>query len=76
MIDDGFKYPLGIVTKKELRIMYGFSRETLRKLLNEKYFDQLLQFDYSKTSHHLSPRAFRFFVQSYGTPDGKIPDPS
>lgn len=66
-MDDQFKHT-GVISKKELCQLYNISRETLRKLLNEKYFENLQAVDYEKKSTLLSPKQFRVFRDLYGDP--------
>ncbi len=48
--------------------LFDISRETLRKLLNEKYFENLVEVGYSKTSNYLTPKQYAVFTDLYGEP--------
>lgn len=54
------------MTKKELATLHRMSSDTLRKLLNEKYFEFLEPFGYKKNSKILQPHVVREFTRIWG----------
>lgn len=56
------------MTKQELAQAYNISRETLRKLLNKRYFEELSKLGYRKEDNYLSPCVIRKFYELYGEP--------
>lgn len=56
------------MTKKEFRQTYNISATTLRKLLNERYYDELKNVGYIKHDNYLSPSVVRKFFDLYGKP--------
>lgn len=55
-----------VITKADLAAKYGISRETLRVLLNEKYYLQLSEVGYEKNSRLISPKVLNKFIEIYG----------
>jgi hypothetical protein len=58
----------GTITKSEICGMYSFSRATLHKLFNRRYFERLKAEGYSKNSKIISNRVFKKFTEIYGEP--------
>lgn len=56
------------MTKKELRELYGFSKQTLATLLNKRYYTTLKQEGYVKTDNYISPKVLKKFYEIYGEP--------
>ncbi len=54
------------MTKKDLAELHEMSSDTLRKLLNEKYFEVLEPFGYKKNSKILLPHVVREFTRIWG----------
>ena len=52
--------------KKELADLHEMSSDTLRKLLNEKYFEVLEPLGYEKNSKKLPPIVVREFTRIWG----------
>lgn len=55
-----------IVTKADLAAYFGISSDTLRKLLNVKYFEQLEPLGYEIKCRILPPAVTRKFISIYG----------
>lgn len=53
-------------TKAELCQYFGFSRSTLHRLLNVKYFNELAQCGYEKNQIILPPKVVRKFIEIWG----------
>jgi hypothetical protein len=58
----------GHITKADLCAMYQISSDTLRKLLNIKYYDQLLEVGYNKQDKILTNLVFEKFKELWGEP--------
>lgn len=56
------------ITKSELAEMYGISRETLRRLLNIRYYERLESAGYKKTTRIIEPKVVQVFIDIYGEP--------
>jgi hypothetical protein len=59
---------MATVSKQQLCNLYGISRETLRRLLNVVFFEELAAVGYKKTCNLLSPKVYRKFTDLYGEP--------
>lgn len=56
------------MSKGQLAELYDISRETLRKLLNQRYFEELKEEGYEKNQKILSPRVVNKFKEIWGAP--------
>lgn len=56
------------MTKQELARLYGISPDTLRKLLNKRYFEILKEVGYIKESNYINPKVVLKFYEIYGEP--------
>lgn len=50
-------------TKKELRAVLNISRDTLRRYLNEKYFDELVPLGYQKHCNYLPGKVVEYLAE-------------
>lgn len=60
--------PRGSISKKEVCILYNISENTLRELLNYRYYDKLKEVGYYRRQKLLTPKQFKLFTDIYGTP--------
>ena len=56
------------IRKSELAEVYGISLSHLGKLLNKRYYDELVKLGYTKKVITLSPVIVRKFIELYGEP--------
>lgn len=57
------------ITKAYICEKYHISRETLRVLLNERWFIELTAVGYLKNSRIISPKVYQKFIELYGEPE-------
>ncbi|HZH69272.1 MAG TPA: hypothetical protein VFD80_02330 [Flavobacteriaceae bacterium] len=58
----------GSITKSEICTLYGFSRETLRKILNDLLFEDLKPLGYKKNSRIVPNIVYLKFQERWGEP--------
>lgn len=58
----------GAISKQQLADLYKMSRNTLRNLLNRRYFEILKEVGYKKTMKILPPIVVHKFIEIYGEP--------
>lgn len=56
------------MTKQELARLYNISLSTLRRLLNNRYYEELKAAGYRKTDQIIPPVVIRIFIEIYGPP--------
>lgn len=58
----------GTITKAELCEMCGFSSSTLRRYMNQMYFEDLKKVGYKTTQQILTPKILEKFFELFGEP--------
>lgn len=56
------------MNKQDLAIKYNLSATTLRRLLNNTFFEELKAVGYDKSDKVLAPIVVRKFIELYGAP--------